>query len=116
MKLLGEDYINPRVKKQLQQYVNEYHYTYSGMLKALVYFYEIKGNNTDKANGGVGIIPWVYKDSYNYYYNLWMIKQKNEEKDIVAYTPKVNEVTIPVPERSPAKRKLFSFLDETEDN
>ena len=42
MKLLGENYINPRVRKQLNQYVEEYNYTYSGMLKALIYFYEVK--------------------------------------------------------------------------
>ena len=84
MKLLGENYINPRVRKQLNQYVEEYNYTYSGMLKALIYFYEVKGNSVEKANGGIGIIPWIYKDAYNYYYNLWMIKQRNEDKNILS--------------------------------
>lgn len=114
MKLLNENYINPRVRKQLNQYVDEYNYTYSGMLKALIYFYEVKGNSLEKANGGVGIIPWIYKDAYNYYYNLWMIKQKNENKDISAYIPQVQEITIEIPKRKPYKRKLFSFLDEEE--
>ena len=114
MKLLGENYINPRVRKQLNQYVEEYNYTYSGMLKALIYFYEIKGNSVEKANGGVGIIPWIYKDAYNYYYNLWMIKQRNEDKNISLYVPQVQEVTIPIPKRKSYKRKLFSFLDEEE--
>ena len=100
MKLLGENYINPRVRKQLNQYVEEYNYTYSGMLKALIYFYEVKGNSVEKANGGIGIIPWIYKDAYNYYYNLWMIKQRNEDKNI--------------PQRKPYKKNLFSFLDEEE--
>ena len=114
MKLLGENYINPRVRKQLNQYVEEYNYTYSGMLKALIYFYEVKGNSVEKANGGVGIIPWIYKDAYNYYYNLWMIKQRNEDKNISLYVPQVQEITIPIPQRKPYKKNLFSFLDEEE--
>ena len=114
MKLLGENYINPRVRKQLNQYVEEYNYTYSGMLKALIYFYEVKGNSVEKANGGIGIIPWIYKDAYNYYYNLWMIKQRNEDKNISLYVPQVQEITIPIPQRKPYKKNLFSFLDEEE--
>lgn len=116
MKLLDEPYINPRVQKQLKQYTQEYKYTYSGMLKALIYFYEIKGHSVEKANGGIGILPYIYKDSYNYYYNLWMIQQKNKDKDIQMYIPKVEEVIIPVPRRSPYKRNKFSFLDEVEEN
>ena len=50
------------------------------MLKALIYFYEVKGNSVEKANGGIGIIPWIYKDAYNYYYDLWMIKQRNKNR------------------------------------
>ena len=37
-KLLKEDYISPRVRKQLKTYIEEYHYTYSGIHKALIYF------------------------------------------------------------------------------
>ena len=28
--------------------------------------YDIKGNPKEKANGGIGIIPYVYKDALNY--------------------------------------------------
>ena len=66
MKLLGEDYISPRVRKQINTYREQYQYTFSGMKKALVYFYEVKGNSTEKANGGIGIVPYVYKDAFNY--------------------------------------------------
>ena len=41
MELLGEEYISPRVRKQMNGYVDEYNFTYSGMIKALVYFYEV---------------------------------------------------------------------------
>lgn len=114
MKLLDEPYLSARVKKQIKDYQEQYKYTYSGMLKSLIWFYEIKGNSTEKANGGIGIIPWIYKDAYNYYYNLWMIKQRNEDKNISLYVPQVQEITIPIPQRKPYKKNLFSFLDEEE--
>jgi hypothetical protein len=109
---LGESYINARVRKQMNDYIREYQYTYSGMLKALVYFYEVKGNNKNKANGGIGIIPFIYKDAYNYYYNLWMIQQSNKDKNVIDYVPKLKEIKIPIPKKEPRKRSVFTFLDE----
>ena len=98
MELLGEEYISPRVRKQMNSYVDEYNFTYSGMKKALVYFYEVKGNDKSKAKGGIGIIPYVYRDAYNYYYSLWLANQKNEHKVITDYKPVVREVRIPPPQ------------------
>lgn len=99
----------------MNDYIREYQYTYSGMLKALVYFYEIKGNNKNKANGGIGIIPFIYKDAYNYYYNLWMIQQSNKDKNVIDYVPKLKEIKIPIPKKEPRKKSVFTFLDEQED-
>jgi len=78
----------------------------------LVYFFEIKGNSVEKANGGIGIVPYVYQQAYNYYYSLWLAQQKNEDKVVEEYVPIVKEIIIPVPERKVRKRPLFSFLDE----
>lgn len=114
MKLFNYDYVPPRARKQINQFIQEYNYTYSGMLKALVYFYEIKGGDKEAAHDGVGIIPFIYQDAYNYYYNLWLAKQKNEDKEINLYIPKTIEVHITSPQRNIYKRKLFSFLDEEE--
>ena len=36
--LLGKDYNAARVKKQIKDFKDEYGYSYSGMLKSLVYF------------------------------------------------------------------------------
>lgn len=115
VKLLGESYVTARVRKQINQFVSEYNFTYSGIYKALVYFYEVQGHSTDKANGGIGIVPYVYKDAYNYYYSLWLAKQKNEDKIIQEYVPSEKVIHIPNPERKIRKRKLFSFLDDEEE-
>ena len=37
MDLLGEEFISPRVRKQMNSYIDTYNFTYSGMKKALVY-------------------------------------------------------------------------------
>lgn len=96
--LLGKDYNAARVKKQIKDF-KEQGMSYSGMLKSLIYFYEVKGNSKEKANGGIGIVPFVYKDAYNYYYDLFMAQQRNENKkpliervrEIIIKPPKVEK-------------------------
>lgn len=111
-KLFQIEYVGPQIKKQIKQFVTEYNFTYSGILKALQYFYDIKGNSIEKANGRISIVPYIYKDAYNYHYKLWLAQQKNQDIEIELYVPKVKEITIPTPERKIKKRKLFMFLDE----
>ena len=82
------------------------------MLKTLKYFFEIKGNSIEKANGGIGIIPYVYEEAYKYYQNLSLAQQRNEKKDLNKYKPKIFTVIIQPPKRKEKKRKLFTFLDE----
>lgn len=114
MTLFNYDYVPPRAKKQISQFIQEYNYTYSGILRTLVYFYEIKGGDREAAHDGIGIVPFVYQDAYNYYYSLWLANQRNEDKNISAYKPKTIEIKITSPEREPLKRKRFSFLDDDE--
>lgn len=114
--LFALSYIDPRVKAQIKKYIEEYNFTYSGMQKALYYFYEIKGGDKSKANGGIGIIPYIYQDAYNYHYNLWLAQQKNKDVEVQLYVPKVKEIVIQRPERKIKKRDLFVFLDEEEND
>lgn len=115
MKLFNTTYITARVRKQITQ-MKEKSYSYSGMLKSLIYFYEVKGNSLEKANGGIGIVPFVYEDAYNYYYSLFVAQQKNEHKDLDSFTYEVREITISSPQRKPRKRSKFTFLDMEEEN
>ena len=109
---LKDDYILPRYMKQLSQYEKEYNFTMSGMLKALKYWYKVKGNVID-LNRGVGIIPYVYKNAYDYYYALWLANQQNYQiTDFKEYIPKDIEVVIKPPQRKIEKQKMFDFLDK----
>lgn len=115
IQLFKIEYINPRIRKQLKEFVEDYHYTYSGILNTLKYWYEIKKNDISKSNGGLGIVPYVYQQAYDYFYALWLAHEKNKDKEMITYIPKVREIHIPVPERKILKRKKFSFLDEEVD-
>lgn len=110
--LLGDDYNPARVKKQIKDYKTEYNYSYSGMLKALVWFYEIKGNSIEKANGGIGILPFVYQDAYNYYYSLYLAQLVNEEKDVNQYKTKVREIVIKSPSVAEKPIRLFDLGED----
>ena len=111
MDLFQMDYVLPLVKKQINSYIEQYHYTHSGMLKALVYWYDIK-KNTFQPDKGIAILPFIYKQAYDYYYAIWEARQKNEGKNLQDYIPKVREVRIPIPQRNIEKKNFFSFLDE----
>ena len=111
MDLFHMDYVPPLVKKQLNTYMEQYKYTYSGMLKALTYWYDIK-KNPFQPDKGVAILPFVYKQAYDYYYAIWEARQRNEGKNIADYVPVVREIRIPIPQRNIEKPNLFSFLDE----
>ena len=111
--LLHEDFVNARVKKQIKDFKEEYGYSYSGMLKSLIYFYEVKGNPKEKANGGIGIIPYIYKDAYNYYLDLFIANNKN--KDVtVELIYKTREVKIKEPKPRQFLKKLFDLGGEDE--
>ena len=115
-KLFNVSSISARVRKQIKDFQAEYKYTYSGMLKSLTYFFEVKGNDIEKANGGIGIIPYVYQQAYNYYYSIWVAQQTNDAKPIEQLQTVERVITIPPPQRQDKRvKKLFSFLDEEEE-
>ena len=101
-----------KVNQSIKKFHSEFGYSYSGIQKALYYFYEIKHNSIDKANGGISIVPFVYKDAYNYYYDLFMAQQRNENKK--PFIEKVREIIIKPPKvEKPVK--LFDLDKELGD-
>jgi hypothetical protein len=84
------------------------------MLKSLIYWYEVKDENIEKANHGIGIIPYIYDTARQYYYNLYLIKLSNEDRNINDFQQKEKIVEIFSPEIQRKKIRLFD-LDEVED-
>ena len=58
--------------------MTENNYTYSGILKTLKYWFEIKKGDLEKANGGIGIVPYVYDDAFLYWRGIWEAREKNK--------------------------------------
>lgn len=113
-KLFGEDYNYILTKKLAERYVKENHYTYTGMLKTLKWYYEKEGNSIEKSNGSIGIIPYIYKQALNYYYSLYLAQQINEEKDISDFIiSKEREISIQSPRVY--VRPPHMWLEEEED-
>lgn len=113
--LFKENFNKVKIETQLEKMIRENKYNYSGVLKTLVYWYEVKNGDVEKSHYSIGIVPYIYKDAYNYYYNIWLAQQANADKNIEIFKPKEKIVVIKNPVRKPKiKRNIFSFkfLDE----
>jgi hypothetical protein len=110
----GESANWAQINRQIKLYTIENNYSLSGILKSLVYFYDIKKNSINKSNGAIGIVPFVYQDAFNYYLNLYLAQHQNEEKDIKTIIKKVREITIPLP-KVIEKKRFFNLDDEVAD-
>lgn len=112
--LLGDDYVYMKVKKQIEEYHNKFQYSYTGMLSSLKWYYEVQNNKTDKANGGVGIIPYIYNDAKKYYYNIYLAQQKNAT--ITNYQVPVKEISIQSPRMYERPPHLWFENDEEDED
>ena len=108
--LLKDDYNAVKVNAQIKKFRKEYDYTYSGMLKALKWFYEIQKKPVYQANGGLGIIPYIYQDAFNYFYGLYQAEQNLTNG--LQYKKETKEIEIRSPRAKQKPHKLFNFLDE----
>lgn len=97
-----------KIKKQIMDYHQNYNMTFTGMLKTLQWFYDIKGGDKELANYGVGILPYIYDEACHYYYNLYVSQQVNREKKFEDFKPDTihKEISFPKEER---KIKLIDF-------
>ena len=111
----GQQFDFVKTKKLAEGYIKKYNYTWTGMLKTLIYFFEVKNNSTSKAGGSIGIIPYEYQHAHDYYFSIWKAQQLNVNKKIENYIPEVIEIKIPPPVPQPKKRKRFTFLDREEE-
>ena len=108
--LFGSGYDYPRTKRMVEKYKKEYDYTYSGMMKSLKWFYEIKGNNIEKANNSIGIIPYIYNDALQYYYNIYLAQQRaNAVRE--NYKVPIQEVKIKRPQGYTPPPRFFDLGD-----
>jgi hypothetical protein len=53
----------------------------------------------------------VYQSAYNYYYDLFVAKSLNENKNIQQITEKIKEITIPLP-KVEKKKRMFNIKED----
>lgn len=109
-KLFDTNIVSAKIKKQIRDFREEYNYTYSGMLKTLYWWYEIKGHTTELAQKGIGIIPFIYDDASQYYYSIYLAKIVNDAKS--NYRPPIKEIEIAPPRVKTNQVKFFKFKDD----
>lgn len=109
--LFGVGYVSAKVAKQIRDYRLQYNYTFGGMYWALVYWYEVKGADRDKANGGIGIVPYIYDQAKEYYTKIQVANNLNA--DLKNYKAKIIEISITAPQQEERKPRLFNLGDES---
>lgn len=108
--LFGSSMNAAMIKRQIKIFVKDYGYTKSGILKTLQYWYDIKHNDISKSNGAIGIVPYVFNDAKQYYFQLFVAQESN--KNIISYKPKIEDVTIPSPRMFVRPPRLFNMEDD----
>jgi hypothetical protein len=79
------------------------------MLKALMWWFDVKGNTLEATNGGIGILPYIYNDAKSYYYGLYMAQKVNEGKTV---DTRVEEIEIASPRVYTPPPRLFNIGEE----
>ena len=101
--------ISAKVTRQISDYKKQYNFTYSGMLKALMWWFDIKKNTLEGTNGGIGILPYIYNDAKTYYYGLYLAQMANKNKEIHT---QVEEIEIAPPQVYAQPPRLFNIEEE----
>ena len=93
LKKNGIDYTFFKCERQRVKFVKE-GYTNKGIAFSLQYFYEVQKGEKGKANGGIGIVPYVYDQATRYYIAKFQEQErirkqsleKEEKKEVGAIT------------------------------
>ncbi len=60
---------------QRKKFITQHHFTNKGIYFTLKYFYELKQGDWSKGNGGIGIVPFIYKEATGYWTDLEIKKR-----------------------------------------
>lgn len=108
--LFGINTLTAKIKRQIADYMKEYGYTYSGIYKTLYWWFNVNRSPIEKANNGIGIVPFVYQDAYDYYYRLYLAQTANNIEEInKIHNIEVQRVEIGSPRVRIDPPKLLNF-------
>lgn len=113
--LFGSHYSYAKVAKQIRS-LQEQGKSLESIFNAIVYWYDVKDGDTDKANGGIGIIEYIYPESERYWKEKREDKEKNLNADYASFLleDKDEFVISPKPFRKPKRVRLFKLVQKEE--
>lgn len=108
--IFGELYSKQKIDGQIKDLIAEGK-TAEGIDKTLKYWYSVKNEDPAKANGGIRIVSFVYKEALDYYKQQEENKIKNQNFDYSSLLDKDREIIVisPKPIEKPRKIKLFDL-------
>ena len=107
--IYGSKEVSVKILKQIQTYTTDYNYTYSGIHKSLIYWFEIRKNSIEKSKGTIGIVPYIYDEAKEYFFSIFQAQEKNKtQNEITSKFYESKTITIPPPERNCKPPKFFS--------
>lgn len=100
-----------KFKHQWDQYLTK-NMTAKGMYFCLKYFYDVMNGDITKSKGGIGILPYIYKDGTQY----WVAREEKErgicERIEQQLIEKSRQQTFVAAPRGQKKRKVTISLEE----
>lgn len=97
-------------EKQREGYIKNKGYTNEGIFNALRYFYEVQHGNAKKANGGIGIVPFVYDEAKVYYETLEK-RQKTLARQMKAQMKNATTKTITITHAEKKQERKLIDID-----
>ena len=108
--VLGMNYMESKIESQIKNFVAKDGILVDSIYKTLVYWYQIRKADASQANGGIGIVPYVYADYLTYMQqqqaNASINKGKNI-KDFIKETKHVVGVATPI--KKPRHVKFYEL-------
>lgn len=106
-----------RFNSQWKKFIEKDGRTPKGIYFSLKYFYDIRHNSTEKSEGGIGIVSWIYEEATEY----WG-KRNQADKDIVARLEeqikkdRAQKAKVVFQQKKKKEQKVdFSILEEEDD-
>ena len=106
--ILGSNYNRTKIDRSIKAMVKDGK-TEIGILRTLEYWYDIKGNSAEKANGGISIVDWIYGDAMNYYERQKRYKEQAKNNEVVPIVETKTLKIRPTPIKKPKGIKLFNL-------
>ncbi len=85
------------IERQIEEYVEKYNFSYSGIEKSLYYFYVIQKHDFDITKKKIGIVQYIYDETKKYFLDIYQVKELNKGKDI---NETINTIKIVPPDKN----------------